>query len=321
MIVARAPAKIILSGEHAVLYNNSALAVALNLYTTTTVSWQKDLAINFELKDLAYIKSLSFDALKKLLTLKSIKKPFNLVQCLVARLLQNLALPLKRGLNIKVNSEIPVGYGLGSSAACIISNLYALEQTLKLNFTDIQRLDFAQQIESLQHGKSSGLDLKISKYGGCIRIKDNQLLNRKLPDFPLCLVNTGRPISSTKQCVLQSKKILQNNNALLNDFALATDLIDISLSSNNFDGFKEGIKYNHRLLQKISVVPHKVSSFIDVIENCGGAAKVCGAGAVLGDNAGFVLVAGDKENVGQIAANYGYKFQEVQIDEFGTRII
>ncbi len=47
-LTVQAPAKLILSGEHAVLYAQPALAMAVNRYTTTTTTWLDSPHINFK---------------------------------------------------------------------------------------------------------------------------------------------------------------------------------------------------------------------------------------------------------------------------------
>ncbi len=83
---------------------------------------------------------------------------------------------------------------------------------------------------------------------------------------------------------------------------------------------KHSIRANHRLLQKIGVVPTKVANFIADIESSGGAAKICGAGAITGDNAGVVLLLADP-GITEIAQRYGYELQTLEVDPYGTRIV
>ena len=51
----------------------------------------------------------------------------------------------------------------------------------------------------------------------------------------------------------------------------------------------ELIRANHRLLTRIGVVPAALIRFAEQIEQLGGAAKVCGAGAVSGDAGGLIV--------------------------------
>jgi mevalonate kinase len=80
------------------------------------------------------------------------------------------------------------------------------------------------------------------------------------------------------------------------------------------------MRENHRLLCRIGVVPQKVQQFVADVETAGGAAKICGAGAVRGQNGGVVLVMADFMPT-TLASKYGYKVSPVRGDPLGTRIV
>src|SRR5262245_35773303 len=70
-----APGKLILSGEHAVVYGHPALAMALNRYVITTITEEKGPNFLFHLADLAHHSHLSIRALR--LSKKRIKQKYH----------------------------------------------------------------------------------------------------------------------------------------------------------------------------------------------------------------------------------------------------
>ena len=74
------------------------------------------------------------------------------------------------------------------------------------------------------------------------------------------------------------------------------------------------------LLNEIGVVPGRVCDFVSEVEQAGAAAKICGAGAVAGDNAGMVLVAA-RETPTELCAKYGYEIMTVRPDPLGVRLV
>lgn len=335
-LTAIAPAKLIISGEHSVLYGQPALAIAINRYTSATTTWSVNPQLRFELSNLSYTKSYNIHELhsiarnlhnnysKFLAGEKNIgsviKSPFELLQYLVSRLLEVFNLKLSRGIRICVESNIPIGCGMGSSAAAIASTVSALAALLDCEWQDGERLDFCREVENLQHGKSSGLDLHLVNYGGSVCFVNGKTQPRAVPKIPLSIINTGQPQTSTGTCVTHVASIFTKDPALASEFAVVTNQIDSALQSNNLLNFKQGIRANHRLLQRIGVVPDKVANFISEVEARGGAAKICGAGAVAGDNAGIVLLVAD-QNMQDIVSKYNYELQSIQVDTHGIKTI
>lgn len=347
---AKAPAKLIISGEHAIVYGAPAIAVAINQHVVTTVGWGKkptkksliNPLINFNFKNLRYVKS---HTLEKLIILKQqlqdnyvaflsghcsikevIKKPFELLQYLVTNLIEKLQLQLSDNLEIKVDSDIPIGAGLGSSAACIISCLRSLAYLFKMNWEPKKFLNIAKDIENLQHGKSSGMDLYTSMFGGCNYFsgKSNDYLgnieNLILPNLDFKIVNTGQPLSSTGECVSSVKKHFVSLD-LIKEFADITNAFKQALTSNDQIQCIKAMRQNHQLLCQIGVVPDKIRMLIEKIEKSGGAAKICGAGSIYGENAGIVMVIGDFKQIDKIVTNYKFVLQNVNVDYNGVTIV
>lgn len=335
-ITARAPAKLIISGEHAVLYGQPALAMAVNRYTDTTTTWHESQDIHFKLLNLAYAKSHTLQTLRKLASnlqdeynnflagkcsIRTVlKKPFELLQYSVSNFLDYLNVQLPQGMEIAVESSIPMGCGMGSSAAALMSTVHALTNFLQLNLQRADYLPFGKQMENLQHGKSSGVDLHLVTYGGCVRFQHGITQARPIPSLPMYIINTGTPASSTGECVNGVEQIFNSDPSLAREFGTVTDKIDQALIKNDGIALRDGVKQNHRLLQRIGVVPQKVANLINAIEQNGGAAKICGAGAINGDNGGIVLLFADKD-MSSIVRQHGYNLQTVEVDTSGTRII
>lgn len=335
----RAPGKLILSGEHAVVYGLPALAIAINRYTEATATWHDlNKTINFKFPDLSYAKSHTYQALLRLQQriqeqyhaflrgrckiTEVFKRPFELLQFSVTHLIQRLNVHLPKGVNIQVSSNIPMGCGMGSSAAAIISTLYALHRLFDLRLNQKQQLHLGLETEHLQHGHSSGLDLSLAAQGGCVKFqRDTGRVSRKLPTtWPLYLVNTGKPQCSTGECVGVAESWFRDQG-IRNSFLEVTNAIDQAVQVEDFIEFSQGIRQNHQLLQQVGVVPDKVSHFIKEIESIGGAAKVCGAGSVRGEQAGAVLVAGENLELSQLIMRYGYQLQSIRVDNDGVKSI
>ncbi len=331
-----APGKLILSGEHAVVYGKPALAMAVNRYVTATVSRQFLPFVSFDLSDLAYRDQLSLIALKRLKARIKEKyqrfvqgdfkirdvlhKPVELAQFALTLFFEMLNVNLTRGIKIHIRSDIPMGCGMGSSAATILSIVHALANHLDVKVTEDMLYRLGLEAENMQHGFSSGLDLRVSLQGGCLYVNEHGIQERSLPKLPLYLINTGSPESSTGECVTHAATFFKNS-LIGEDFAAVTVQMDQALQQNNFAAVVQAIRSNNQLLDKIGVVPLRVQQFISAVEQQHGAAKTCGAGAVYGNKAGMVLVM--TENVSDLAvlcAQFHYDIMPIVGESRGVHV-
>lgn len=334
-IVARAPGKIILSGEHAVVYGRPALGVAVNRFIDVTISEISSNKIQFELINTKINHELTLQELQ-ILQAKISKRyqdfnfghcniesvicgPLDLIQYAFIYLVEKLFLTIKSGLKIQVQLNLPIGCGMGASAAIILGLMHALVNYAGSTLTLDKYLYFGREIENLQHGKSSGLDLFLSLYGGCFYFIDGNASVRNMPNIPLILVNTGKPQTSTGECISAVAKYFQESD-IADDFTEVTTVMDLALQQNNVPAVKQCIRENHQLLRYIGVVPDRVASFITAVEELGNAAKISGAGAVNGLDAGIVLVVGDA-TIQHLVNEYGYEMLPIQGEERGLQII
>ena len=140
---------------------------------------------------------------------------------------------------------------------------------------------------------------------------------RAIPLMPLFLINTGSPATTTGQCVEKVAPYFKSAQ-LRADFAAVTKSMDAALRSQSFEKMCEAVQENHRLLLHIGVVPHPVQQFISRVESIQGAAKICGAGAVLGDSAGALLVlTQEKEALSSLCHRFNYKMMPIAGDVRG----
>lgn len=313
-----APGKLILSGEHAVVYGKPALAMAINRYVTATVTRESIPQILFDLSDLAHHSRLSFHALRHLkervkrkyhrfirgdFSIREVlQKPFELAQFALGVLAESHNLTLPHGVKIHLQSDIPIGCGMGSSAATILSVMQATSHYLQIPLSQDALFKLALEAENMQHGYSTGLDLRVALQGGCLYMQEEKIEPRTIPKMPFYLINTGSPLTTTGQCVEKVAPLFKSN-ALQNDFAAVTHAMDKALSEQSWQNMQSAIRENHRLLVEINVVPEKIRQFVRQIESQGGAAKICGAGAISGDQAGALLVATEDKRAVQALCN------------------
>ena len=217
-----APGKLILSGEHAVVYGKPALAIAIDRYAETTVIPQTVEMISFDFLNFNHCNSVTLNTLRevkkrlieqyklfscgKCSIREVIQKPFELAQFAFIHLLDHYNIKLKSGLKLIINSAIPVGCGMGSSAAIILSMLRAITNYNNIELTYENYLDLGREAEKLQHGISSGLDLAVSLHGGGIYFCDGAIQVVSVSNINLYAANTGIPQVTTGESISEVTK-------------------------------------------------------------------------------------------------------------------
>lgn len=300
LVEAVAPSKVILSGEHAVVYGALGLSFAVHLFTKVTISATK---ISSSFYEYFFDKNSSFF-------------PTQIFTYLSERFHRQHA-----HFFFQISAKIPLQSGMGSSASLICAAIKAFVTYFAIEIADDEFLTIAISLENLKHGKSSGIDVYTIYYGGFLKYQKSQMTQiAGSLNFPLAIINTGKPASTTKDCL--EKVALTMTDDLLGQFSRVTNNIYQALITQNFSFLKEEIGQNEMLLEKIGVVPKRVQNFINELKSFDLSAKVCGAGSIVGDFAGILLVLGDiPAKVNDIIFQYGYQKININIDHHGTRIL
>lgn len=303
-----APAKLILSGEHSVVYGKPGLSMAVDLPTQCDIEFTPAAPpfIEIELVNYQQKHAFPFDIWQKLAL--NIEARFQLFQqeinaiqtvlqhpvdlILVALYHFHAAYTLKSGhWNIKIKSHHLPSRGLGSSAAVILSLLGGLFKTQNIKHHEDTVLTLAQAIESRQHGTSSGIDPTTIMQGGLLRYQQHTTtLQLESHSFHAWLIDTGPPSASTGKSVEKVSKRFSYNDDIWQAFEKVTEQVQSAWQQQDADYLCSAIRSNQQLLEKIGIVPLRVKKFIEqlhVSEEV--AAKVCGAGSVQGDHAGIIL--------------------------------
>ncbi len=330
-----APGKLILSGEHAVVYGKPAIAMAIDRSAVFELTPQAGDQISFDLPggegsgshtlialgdlkrrvDKKYREFLRGEiGIRDVLTM-----PADLFRFAFVHTLDGLHRHIDTGVCLKLRSSIPVGCGMGSSAATVLSEIRAIGHYLRVDFKPDWYYEYSLEAEKLQHGKPSGVDSYISLHGGCASFKQGVANPMSLPRMKMYMVQTGIPESTTGESVIEVEHRFKNSE-IWSEFEAVTNAFEEAIRSNDEQKVRWLVRENNSLLVDIGVVPKRVQHFIADIESAGGSAKICGAGAVSGDKGGVVLVFAD-ESPTALCAKHGYTASPVRGDPLGIRMV
>ncbi|WP_299179195.1 mevalonate kinase [uncultured Neptuniibacter sp.] len=294
---AKAPGKLILSGEHSVVYGAPAIAFAVDNFVTATFSPDHSGQISIETDRVGRFHASLNEIDQLSLKLDERYERFIEEEIAVTDLLASPGelifyslskFPSIQGGRISITSTIPVGSGMGSSAAVIAATLKLAESISEVTLPSLYA--FAEQVrycERLQHGRGSMIDAAATTFGGAVRVQGEVVEPLQLSlgsGWYRC--HTGEPDGSTGEVVAEVRRRHQKSD-IWSEFS---DIAARWTQGLSHSEIVELVRQNHRLLNCIGVVPEKVRVLISEVERMGGAAKICGAGAVKGEKAGTVLV-------------------------------
>ncbi len=276
-----APGKVILSGEHAVVYGKPALVCAIDQRLRFTLWKRPSQNVNLNNKD------------KNILLIADIVKNY----------LKNKKIKITCGdFDFEIKSQIPLGRGLGSSAALSVAAVASfLRFYTGKNFEKEIINNIAYEVEKHFHKNPSGVDNTASCFGGLIYyrrefefLKNISLLSFKIPQIiekNLFLIDSGPPFETTGQMVEFVGKRYNKKpdyiEQIFNDIEKVTKRMVVAIIKEDVNFFQQAILDNQILLEMLGVVSKKTKAMLTSL-NQYGIGKITGAGGKKKDS-GFIL--------------------------------
>ena len=304
---ASAPGKVILFGEHFVVYGVKAILCAINKRVTVTAEKINEGKISIK----SNIGKLELEPNKDISKINSSLKPF---YYLADKILQTQNQNL--GIEINVESDIPLGVGLGSSSACCVAGAAAILRLFS-DPTKEEILEFAIEAEKTIFQNTSGADCTVCTYGGIMEYdKKNRFTKIKSePSFQLVIVNSNME-HSTESVVEGVRQFKEENESKFSQLCnYESDLVkDVSklLKENKVKELGQKIIQNQKYLETIGISNEKLREMIQVGDKVSFGAKITGAGG-----GGCILALTDELNLEHTInqfKNKDYKCFAVKID-------
>ena len=301
---ASAPGKVILFGEHFVVYGVKAILCSINKRVTVTAekTSERKISINSE------IGKLVLEPNKSILEINSPLKPFYY--------LANKAIENKdTGIHIEIDSEIPIGAGLGSSSACCVAGSAAI---FKL-FGEISKeeiLKRAIEAERTIFENTSGADCTVCIYGGIMEYDKNRGFKKieDKPNFQLVIANSN--IEHSTQSMVFKVKEFENKNKeefsrLLNlESKLVEDVLKL-VKEKKIKEIGKKMNQNQVYLETIGISNNELTKMIKIGQESSFGAKITGSG---GGGCIFALV--NESNLSSILK----EFKNSDYECFSTKI-
>ena len=275
-ISATAPAKVILLGEHAVVYNQPAIA-----FPVPDVRARVAILANPPGKP-GTVEITSRQV--QLQTSLDLLPPEHAFQRLFAAFQRETGLIQLPAMQVTISSEIPVAAGIGSGAAVSVALLKALGLFVGIKFSTTQLAAMAFEAEKAYHGNPSGIDNTVIACEKAVYYKkDEPITFLTLPsDFNLLIASSGIPaqtIATVNAVRARMEQSSVHTGAIIEQIGTLVRQARIYVETGNAASLGRACTQNQLLLMQLGVSTPELEKLVDAAINAGAlGAKLTGGG-------------------------------------------
>jgi len=287
--IASAPGKIILFGEHFVVHGTDAILAAIDkrVTVTSTFTENKTIKVNSQLGTIEVPISSSHEEVKNEF------RPFVYLANKIINSEQNVS-----GLEITIDSDIPIGVGLGSSSACCVAAAASISELFnELSSEEILKMSI--EAEKTIFPDTSGADCTVCTYGGMIEYPSVEKIDNTF-DLNLLIANSMIP-HNTKNSVEKVNKFKENDEERFSQLCdLETKLIDeviTAMKNNDATAFGLKMSENQKYLEEIQISNDTLRDMISSLKEISLGTKITGAG-----DGGCIIALVKDENMDKVTA-------------------
>jgi len=302
--IASAPGKVILFGEHFVVYGVKAILCSINKRVTVTAEKTSERKISINSK----IGKLELEPDKPISEINSPLKPF---YYLVNKSIENK----DSGIRIQIDSEIPLGAGLGSSSACCVAGAAAIFKLFG-NISKEEVLKLAIEAERTIFENTSGADCTVCTYGGIMEYDKNKGFKKieHEPNFQLVIINSNME-HSTQSMVSKVKEFENKNKEEFSKLSnleskLVEDVLKL-VKENKIQEIGQKMNQNQEYLENIGISNKELTKMIKIGQESSFGAKITGSGG-----GGCIFALTNESNLQNILK----KFKDNNYECFSTKI-
>ena len=219
------------------------------------------------------------------------------------------------GIEIVVESDIPLGVGLGSSSACCVAGAAAISRLFKKTSKE-EILALAIEAEKTIFENTSGADCTVCTYGGIMDYDKENGFHKieSEPNFQLVIANSNIE-HSTESIVEDVRKFKENDEVEFSSLCkreskVVEDVLEL-LKENDIKKLGIKVKENQEYLETIGISNNKLREMIQIGQTQSFGAKITGAGG-----GGCIYALTDESNLEQTIN----QFKDKDYDCFSVKI-
>jgi mevalonate kinase len=296
MTVSSAPGKVYLFGEHAVVYGEPAVPCAIERRARVDVEERADDHVRVQARDLS-LDGFTVEYAGSTDDRPDVDVPRPLVEAAMGYVdaavdqARDAADAPDAGFDIVVESDIPLGAGLGSSAAVVVAGIDAATRELGRPLPPEELADRAFRAEyEVQDGQASRADTFCSTMGGAVRVEGDDCRTLDTPSLPF-VVGFDGGAGDTGELVAGVRELRKEYGFAADTVANIGDLVrrgaallreadpDAQPSETLLGELGRLMNFDHGLLEALGVSSRSLDAMVWAARDAGAyGAKLTGAG-------------------------------------------
>ena len=293
-ITASAPGKLMLLGEHAVVYGYPCIVTAVDLRFSVTIEKDPRVQISVDTPILRKSGQPFASSMRYILDQTTYPRAVAFVLAAIKRFYS--LYPFEGGLKI-VTAGPEISYGLGSSSAITVATVAALAELNQVKLTPQEIYSIAVEAVLKVQGKGSGFDVAAAVYGGTLYFEQGGKVIETIQhkDLPVVIGFSGDKVSTTnlvKGVAVLKERYPDHVEGIFNLIGKIVREGRTRLETGEWAHLGDLINLNQGLLESLGVSTLQLARQIYAARDQGAyGAKLSGAG---GGDCMFALVAEEK---------------------------
>ena len=282
-----APGKVYLFGEHAVVYGEPAVPCAIERRAHVTVERRDDDRLRVHAADLS-LDGFTVEYSGRTDDHPDVAVPDALIEAAMGYVdgaidqVRSVTDEPDVGFDVTIESDIPLGAGLGSSAAVVVAAIDAATRELGVELPTDELAERAYRTEyAVQDGQASRADTFCSATGGAVRVEGDDCRSIDAPDLPLVIGFDGG--------AGDTGSLVAGVRSLREEYAFAADTVasigelvrrgEEALAAEDVAELGRLMDFNHGLLAALGVSSRSLDGMVWAAREAGAhGAKLTGAG-------------------------------------------
>jgi mevalonate kinase len=287
MVTASAPGKVYLFGEHAVVYGEPAVPCAIERRAHVTVEPRSDARVRVQADDLR-LEGLVVEYEGDLADAVAVDAPRTLAEAATSYVGEAVAQARaaadapEAGVDVHVDSKIPLGAGLGSSAAVTVAAIAAGVRALGGRIEPAELAERSYRVErEVQAGGASRSDTFCSTMGGAVRVEGEDCRRLDAPELPF-VVGFDGGAGDTGELVAGVRELREEYDFAADTVRAIGDLVrrgESALAAGDLAELGRLMDVDHGLLSALGVSARSLDAMVWAAREAGAhGAKLTGAG-------------------------------------------